>query len=608
MIALIALPVLVIYVAVLGVAMARMRADARAEVEASMTRLAANYAARFDGAFREARAVADSTARFFETAPQLTEAQIYAQLRANVLQNPLVFGAAAAFEPGALRADDSLVCPYAYRGPGGGIEEMNITREVYDWYGDERWRWWHEAKRTGRGVWTDPFFDEGGGNVVMVTYSAPFFLDGRFRGVTTVDIRLPTLEESIGRQITSDAPFMILTADGRFVSSRAESQIMARTIFEVAAAAGRQDVAAAAADIVSGKTGVTALPGWDSVPRGWEGWDETQWVFYAPIESTGWAFAALVPEREALAGVRRRAAQGAVALGVTLLLIIGCIWLVSRRISRPIERLRAKVHQIAGGDLSTRVEGIDSSDEIGDLAASFNKMTEDLKAHVEKLGHARAASRDAVIFAMARLAESRDDDTGRHLERICRYVEVLAGRLAKSRPEIDPEWVRTVTLTAALHDIGKVGIPDAVLCKPGKLTEEERKVIQKHATIGGDTLLAVKRRMTEDTFLVTATEIAFAHHERWDGTGYPFGLAREDIALAARIVAVADVYDALTSERVYKKAMTHEDASRIILEGSGSHFDPAVVEAFTATQAAIRAAAEELRSRGSDDGEAGRSR
>ncbi len=606
MIALIALPVLVIYVAVLGAAMTIMRADARAEVEAATTRLAANYAARFDGAFREARAVADSTARFFETAPELTEEQIYAQLRANVLQNPLVFGAAAAFEPGTLRDDDSLVCPYAYRGPGG-IAEMNITREVYDWYGDERWQWWHQAKRAGRGIWTDPFFDEGAGNVVMVTYSAPFFLDGRFRGVTTVDIRLPTLEESIGRQITSDTPFMILTADGRFVASRAESQVMARTIFEVAADAGRPDVAAAATDIVSGKTGVTALQGWDAVPRGWEGWNETQWVFYAPIESTGWAFAALVPERQALAGVQRRAIQGALALGVTLLLIIGCIWLVSRRITRPIERLRSKVLQIAGGDLSARVDGIQSADEIGDLAASFNRMTDDLKTHVAELAHARAASRDAVIFAMAKLAESRDDDTGKHLERICRYVEILAKRLAESRPEIDPEWVRTVTLTAALHDIGKVGIPDAVLCKPGKLSDEERKVIQKHATIGGDTLLAVKRHMTQDTFLVTATEIAFAHHERWDGSGYPFGLAREDISLAARIVAVADVYDALTSERVYKKAMAHEDAAAAIVKGSGSHFDPAVVEAFKVTQNAIRATAEELRHR-SDDGEAGRSR
>ncbi len=222
-------------------------------------------------------------------------------------------------------------------------------------------------------------------------------------------------------------------------------------------------------------------------------------------------------------------------------------------------------------------------------------MTDDLKTHVEKLGRAQAASRDAVIFAMAKLAESRDTDTGKHLERICRYVEILARKLGESRPDIDENWIQTVTLTAALHDIGKVGVPDAVLCKPGKLTDEERQIIQKHARIGGDTLQALRQRVEEDSFVATATEIAFAHHERWDGTGYPFGLAENDIALAARIVAVADVYDALTCERVYKKAMPHDEARRIIVEGAGSHFDPDVVNAFVAIEDEIKATADRLR-------------
>lgn len=116
-----------------------------------------------------------------------------------------------------------------------------------------------------------------------------------------------------------------------------------------------------------------------------------------------------------------------------------------------------------------------------------------------------------------------------------------------------------------------------------------------HTTIGGDTLIAVKQRWTEDAFLRIAAEIALAHHEKWDGSGYPFGLKGEDISLAARVVAVADVYDALTSERVYKKAMPHEKAREIIVEGSGSHFDPRIVEAFLANEDAFRAIAAELR-------------
>ena len=139
-----------------------------------------------------------------------------------------------------------------------------------------------------------------------------------------------------------------------------------------------------------------------------------------------------------------------------------------------------------------------------------------------------------------------------------------------------------MTVTAALHDIGKVGIPDAVLKKPGKLTDEERKIMNSHTTIGGDTLIAVRQQWEQDEFLRTAAEIALAHHEKWDGSGYPYGRSGDTIGLSARIVAVADVYDALTSERVYKKAMPHEKAKGIIVEGSGAHFDPLVVEAFLA--------------------------
>jgi PAS domain S-box-containing protein len=197
-------------------------------------------------------------------------------------------------------------------------------------------------------------------------------------------------------------------------------------------------------------------------------------------------------------------------------------------------------------------------------------------------------SRDAVIFGMAKLAESRDEETGQHLERICKFVEILARHLAGKFEEIDEGWIHTITTTAALHDIGKVGIPDAVLQKKGRLTEGEYQVIKKHTHIGGDTLLALKRRWGNDPFLVTAAQIAMSHHEKWDGNGYPFGLVGDNIPLAARIVAVADVYDALTSKRVYKDAMPHEQARAIIVDGAGEHFDPVVVDAFVAVEDVFR--------------------
>jgi response regulator RpfG family c-di-GMP phosphodiesterase len=222
------------------------------------------------------------------------------------------------------------------------------------------------------------------------------------------------------------------------------------------------------------------------------------------------------------------------------------------------------------------------------------EINENLEEIVQRRTAALLQSRSAVILGLAKLAESRDDETGRHLDRIRRYVRILGEQLKDTDAEVDEEFISTIAETSALHDIGKVGIPDDVLLKPGRLNDEQRAIIQKHPLIGGDTLLAVKQRWGDDTFLVTACEIAFAHHERWDGTGYPFGLAGDMIPLSGRIVALADVYDALTTKRVYKPPVSHEEARKIIIDGSGAHFDPRVVKAFLAAEEEFRAVHREL--------------
>ena len=195
---------------------------------------------------------------------------------------------------------------------------------------------------------------------------------------------------------------------------------------------------------------------------------------------------------------------------------------------------------------------------------------------------ASTVARNALIFGLAKLAESRDADTGSHLERICAFSAALAKELQArgEHAEITDEWVSEIRLAAALHDIGKVGISDDVLQKPGPLTHEERQAIQRHPQIAADTLLAIYQQMGEDTLIALCVQIALYHHEKWDGTGYPFKFKGETIPLAARIVAVADVYDALTSERVYKDAISHDLACTIINNDAGTHFDPAVVAAF----------------------------
>jgi putative two-component system response regulator len=192
-------------------------------------------------------------------------------------------------------------------------------------------------------------------------------------------------------------------------------------------------------------------------------------------------------------------------------------------------------------------------------------------------------SHEITIFSLAKLAESRDQETGAHLERMREYCRLLADQLAthaKFRDEIDGNYVQLMYMTSPLHDVGKVGIPDKILLKPGPLTAEEFEIMKRHTVIGSKTLDAALDLHPEARFLCMARDIARSHHERFDGSGYPDGLAGDDIPLCGRILALADVYDALTTKRVYKPAFSHEKARDIVLKGMGNHFDPDVVRAF----------------------------
>ena len=200
-------------------------------------------------------------------------------------------------------------------------------------------------------------------------------------------------------------------------------------------------------------------------------------------------------------------------------------------------------------------------------------------------------TRDAVIFGLAKLTESRDPDTGHHLERIALYATRLASAMRRHprlQSQVSSAFVRSIGISSALHDIGKVGIEDSILMKPGKLDIEERLQMQLHSNVGSDCIRNIERRLGSSNFLRMAREIAMCHHERWDGTGYPDGLAGEEIPLAARIVAIADVYDALATKRVYKPAFPHERCLAVIREGAGKQFDPDIVEVFLKIESQFR--------------------
>ncbi len=206
-------------------------------------------------------------------------------------------------------------------------------------------------------------------------------------------------------------------------------------------------------------------------------------------------------------------------------------------------------------------------------------------------------TQDVTIRSLSALAETRDNETGNHIIRTQNYVELISVELRKRgvySQFLTEETIDLLKKSAPLHDIGKVGIPDKILLKPGKLDVEEFEIMKKHTVYGYEALLKAENQLGSNTFLKHARDLAYSHHEKWDGSGYPRGLKGNDIPIEGRLMAVADVYDALISRRVYKPPFTHTKAVKIISEGSGTHFDPAVVKAFMNINEAIRKIAIDL--------------
>ena len=246
---------------------------------------------------------------------------------------------------------------------------------------------------------------------------------------------------------------------------------------------------------------------------------------------------------------------------------VGCVDYITKPISPPIVLARVKTHLM----LKNAKDFL--KDENAFLEAEVARRTREVQV-----------VQDVTIMAMGSLAETRDNETGNHIRRTQHYVRILAEKLKTYSGFGELLADATIELlykSAALHDIGKVGIPDRILLKPGKLTPEEFEIMKTHTTLGRDAIAAAEKMLgSPSSFLLYAREIAHYHQEKWDGSGYPEGLAGLQIPMAARLMAVADVYDALICHRVYKPAFSHEQAVEIIREGRGRHFDPSVVDAF----------------------------
>jgi len=246
--------------------------------------------------------------------------------------------------------------------------------------------------------------------------------------------------------------------------------------------------------------------------------------------------------------------------------------------------------------------------ELKEARDRLREQNDHLEIEIERRMAENDLIKEVSLQALAMMSETRDFESGGHLQRTQYYVCVLAQRLAahpRYESRLNPDWIRMVTKAALLHDLGKVGIPDTILFKEGKLTPEEFEVMKTHTYLGSYAIQSAIRRVASDygidgenasahpalAFLEIASEIALTHHEKWDGSGYPYGLSGDDIPLSGQLMAIADVYDALLSKRVYKKPMAEEDVIRIIEEGRGKHFNPDLVDALLASREAMRAIA-----------------
>ncbi len=296
------------------------------------------------------------------------------------------------------------------------------------------------------------------------------------------------------------------------------------------------------------------------------------------------------------------------AIIVGILILMSILGVVTLKLLIPTSKLYKAAMAVSEGDYNHHIDE-NTEKEFYPVIKEFNNMTEKIKIRDEELKalHQKLKdhnenleikvtertselklTQDITIRSLAHLAETRDNETGSHIFRTQHYVEILAEHL-KDNPKfskyLTSKNIELIFKSAPLHDIGKVGIPDSILLKPSGLTKEEFEIMKKHTVYGRDTIIKSENFIGNNSFLAFAKEIAYSHHEKWDGTGYPEGLAGEEIPISARLMAIADVYDALVSVRPYKKAFTHEEAVRIILEGDGrtspNHFDPDILAIFS---------------------------
>lgn len=455
------------------------------------------------------------------------------------------------------------------------MEFLRQTEDVEDAYDPRERPWFIKAMHQKGLIWTDPYMFFTAKKPGITTAAPVTGEDGKIRGVVGIDIEIDDLSTFLASlSIGKNGKAFILHPNGDVLAHYDQDMVMhggedgsdlrLPAIDEIKDPLAQ--MAYRAADLDHDKEGNLSLE--ESRFTTFEHEGETYLGMFHPFEDEMWPWiiGIYMPEDDYLGALKEnRNNNFLIAVFVTIVATIAAL-LLSRAISRPILNLEREAVAIREQDLDTTFATGSIFREIQETADSFARM----KAELKRLQGDLTRSHLETIIRLAAVAEFKDHDTADHLRRVSAIAEILAEELGLPAREVE-----LIKNGSPMHDVGKMGIPDAILLKPGPLTPDERTIIERHPEYGADILSPPVSELMH-----ISRDIALYHHEKWDGSGYPQGLAGEEIPLAARIVALVDVFDAVSSERCYKPAMPFDEAVGIIKKGRGNHFDPDCVDAF----------------------------
>lgn len=548
------IPVLIIGLGLLTYADIRFsRKSIQAELESRQQDLARSYPIEFGEMAISAQRIAEDLAMVVASSPHLDDATIRTFMKATLEHNQHVYGSTVALQPGSTSL--GTYAPYYYRAPDGSFRYKTL---VGPGYGYEKWEWFKEPQREGQGIWIEPYFDKGGGDILMTTYSTPIMRNGVPVGVATVDLSLDHLVKMLSKLPMGASGFAYIVSNKGYMIAHPNRTLLSATSLWDNSNLNTPQLRKLA-DLIKHQRSDTSEMVYPFTGK-------LSWVITMPIESTRWTLVAVYPSDEVFNPLNNlRRTMGVAGLLLALILVVAAIR-ISDSVTSPISRLAAQTERYASGDFGARLDEGQGPREIRKLSAAFNAMGKEIERELLEL---RETQRE-VVLRLGLAAEYRDSDTGSHIRRMSHYCAALGKAYGLDEKECD-----LLLLAAPMHDIGKIGIPDAILLKPGKLEAAEFQVMQTHPSIGDHILSG-----GSSSLLQMAQVIAATHHERWDGGGYPKGLKGEEISIYGRIASICDVFDSLTSQRPYKRAWTVEESLEEIERLSGKSFDPGLVKLF----------------------------